>query len=56
MKDKDVRIPYDLHKRIKRHCVDNDITLKDFVIELIDKGWQVIETMNNIPADKKSAE
>lgn len=46
IKDKDIKIPYDLHRRIKKHCVDQDITLKDFVIELIDKGWEVLETTN----------
>ena len=48
MVDKHIYVPHDLHKRIKRHCVEQDVTLKEFVIELIDKGWESIETNDDL--------
>jgi len=32
-----VHIKRDLHKRFKRWCVDNDVTIQDIVAELIEK-------------------
>ena len=31
------RIPKDLHRRLKLHCVTNDIMVQDFVVEAIEE-------------------
>src|SRR2546425_5992037 len=31
------RIPKDLHRRLKLHCVTNDIMIQDFVVEAIEE-------------------
>ena len=31
------RIPKDLHRRLKLHCVTHDIALMEFVVEAIEK-------------------
>ena len=31
------RIPKDLHRRLKLHCVTNDISVMDFVVKAIEK-------------------
>ena len=31
------RIPKDLHRRLKLHCVMNDIMVQDFVVEAIEE-------------------
>ncbi len=30
-----VRIPLQLHKRIKKHCVDRNMSIRDYILELL---------------------
>lgn len=39
-------IPNELHRNIKLYCFDNNITMRSLMPELIDKGWEAIETIN----------
>lgn len=32
-------MPSALHKKIKRHCVDNDISMKDKIIEILEREF-----------------
>lgn len=48
-------IPDNLHRDIKLYCISQKVSMYSFLPELIEKGWQVVETMNNITTDKKSA-
>lgn len=35
-------MPTALHKKIKRYCVDNDITMKDKIIEILEREFPLI--------------
>jgi len=34
------RIPKDLHRRLKLHCVTNDTMVQDFVVEAIEENLE----------------
>jgi len=40
-------IPDELHRDIKLYCIDNNITMRSLMPELIDKGWKVVEAIND---------
>ena len=39
-------IPNELHRNIKLYCLDNNITMRSLMSELMDRGWKAVETVN----------
>ena len=47
-----VDIPDDLHKRIKHHAIEGDISIKDMVTEILDENIPQYQSKNQSNIDK----